>query len=112
MGDVVNMACPFTFVSVRLARWKTLGGSHHSNKKMQALTQAASGAPVTLETHCQCPKCFPGTAVVRILTANVSPNSRKIQSGVIKLPHLPCPCTLSTAAVRRIHAMGPDATTL
>ncbi|PGH13813.1 hypothetical protein AJ79_03381 [Helicocarpus griseus UAMH5409] len=78
---------------------------------MQALTQAAPAAPVELETL-PVPEVLPGTAVVKILAANVSPNSRKVQSGAIKLPLPPHPYTLSAAAVGRIHAVAPDATTL
>ena len=57
------------------------------------------------------PAPVPGSAIVRILFANVLTYMRDIYDGSLQYPY-PVPLTLGTAAIGRIAAVGSDATIL
>lgn len=57
------------------------------------------------------PQPSPGSAVVRILVANVIPYMRDIYDGTRNYP-FPTPLVTGTSAIGRVAAVGPDATSL
>lgn len=57
------------------------------------------------------PQITPGSAIVRVLVANVIPYMRNIYNGTRQHPY-PTPLVVGTSAIGRIVALGPDATSL
>jgi threonine dehydrogenase-like Zn-dependent dehydrogenase len=57
------------------------------------------------------PQAGPGSAVVRIIAANVVPYAEEVFSGKRPYP-LPKPLTIGSSAIGRIAAIGPDAASL
>lgn len=77
---------------------------------MKALRQLEYAQPLQV-VDVAVPQAEPGTAVVRILGANIVSYMNDIYNGVRKYPY-PTPLTGGTSAIGRIHEVGPDSTSL
>ena len=76
----------------------------------RALVVTSTSSPLTVQTL-PTPKPSPGSAVVRILAANVISYSRQIYNGERQYP-FPTPFIPGASAIGRVAAVGPDATLL
>ena len=81
-----------------------------SPRSQQALVLEAKDQPVSVQTV-PFPSVTPGAAVVKILSASLPPMSRGVFTGKIPWPHN-LPLVPGSTAIGRIHALGPDATTI
>lgn len=79
-------------------------------KTMKALVLKSTSEPPTVETV-PTPQPTLGSAVVRIIAANVISYIRDIYNGKRKYP-FPTPLIPGTSAIARVAAVGPDATAL
>lgn len=57
------------------------------------------------------PEAVNGSAIVKVLSTSVSPNAKAVFAGQLPVP-LQTPVVPSSSCIGRIHAAGPDATTL
>ena len=76
----------------------------------RALIVTSTTTPPTVQTI-PTPQPGPGSAVVRILAANVLSYMRQIYNGERRYP-FPMPLVAGTSAIGRVAAVGPDATLL
>lgn len=76
----------------------------------RALILTSTSSPPALQTL-PTPQPGPGSAVVRILTANVLSYTRQIYNGERQYP-FPTPLIPGASAIGRVAAIGPDATLL
>ena len=76
----------------------------------QAIVVTSTSEPLTVKTL-PCPKPTPGSAIVRILAANVLSYAREIYNGRGQYPY-PTPFVPGATAIGRVAAVGPDATLL
>lgn len=81
-----------------------------ATKTMRALRQHKQYEPLVVE-EVPVPEAGPGVAVVKILAANVISYMDDIYGGARKYPY-PTPLTAGTSAIGRVHALGPDSTSL
>lgn len=86
--------------------------AHQPNlpKTHRALVLSSTTEPPTVQTI-PTPQATAGSAIVRILVANVIANSRDIYNGKKKYA-FPTPIVIGSSAIGRIAAVGPDATLL
>lgn len=78
--------------------------------KMKALRQHKQYDPLVLE-DVDVPTADPGAAVVKVLVAGIISYSRDVYDGTRKYPYV-TPLTAGTSAIGRVHAVGPDSTSL
>lgn len=76
----------------------------------QALVLTSTSAPLAVQT-CPTPQPRPGSAVVRILAANIVSYARRVYNGDRAYP-FPTPFVPGASAIGRVAALGPDATSL
>lgn len=76
----------------------------------RALVLSSISEPPVVKTI-PTPQPGPGSAVVRVLVANVVAYSREIIDGTRQHP-LPTPLVIGNSAIARVAAVGPDATSL
>ncbi|KAI4200381.1 MAG: hypothetical protein LQ346_002391 [Caloplaca aetnensis] len=81
-----------------------------SQKTHRALVLSSLSAPPTVQTIPK-PTCTPGSALVRIIVANVLPYARKVYTGDRGVP-MPTPMVIGSAAIGRVESVGVDATLL
>ena len=77
---------------------------------MQALVLKSTSEPPTVQTV-PVPQVTPGTAIVRVLAANIISYTRHIYDGTRRYP-FPTPLIPGTSAIGRIVELPPDATRL
>jgi threonine dehydrogenase-like Zn-dependent dehydrogenase len=77
---------------------------------MKALRQQKLWEPLQLE-EVAIPTSEPGSAVIKILAASIISYTREIYDGTRKYPYV-TPLTAGSSAIGRVHAVGPDATSL
>lgn len=77
-------------------------------EKMQALVLNSTSIPPSIETV-PTPRATIGTAVVRVLAANVISYSRDVYNGKRNYS-FPVPLIPGTSAIARVADVGPDAT--
>lgn len=76
----------------------------------RALVQRVYAGPLQVETI-PTPQPTPGSAIVRVLAANVVSYMGNVYNGTRQYPY-PTPLVTGTSAIGRIAAVGPDATSL
>lgn len=79
-------------------------------KTHKAIVLSSTHEPLSVKTL-STPQPTPGSAIVRVLAANVIPYMRDIYNGARQYP-FPTPLVIGTSAIGRIVALGPDATSL
>jgi threonine dehydrogenase-like Zn-dependent dehydrogenase len=79
-------------------------------KTHRALVLSSPGVPPEVKTI-PTPQPTPGSAVVRILVANVAPITRDVYNGTSQKSY-PTPLVTGSSAIGRVAAVGPDATLL
>ncbi|KAI4165531.1 MAG: hypothetical protein LQ342_000943 [Letrouitia transgressa] len=76
----------------------------------RALILTSTSTPASVENVPK-PRATPGSAVVRIIVANVLPYARAIYSGNRDAP-FPTPLVIGSTAIGRVDSVGPDASCL
>ncbi|KAM5357083.1 hypothetical protein ACJZ2D_016629 [Fusarium nematophilum] len=76
----------------------------------RALVLEARGQPLNL-ADVPVPDACPGSAIVKVLVTNIGPLTRRILTGQIPVPLEP-PVVPCAQTIGRIHALGPDSTSL
>ena len=76
----------------------------------QAVVLTAKDKPLSVQ-DVAIPQAVPGSAVIKVLATSVPPGARNIFSGGLPFP-LAYPFIPGSSAVGRIHALGPDSTSL
>ncbi|KAL9610116.1 MAG: hypothetical protein Q9167_005162 [Letrouitia subvulpina] len=81
-----------------------------ANATHRALILSSTNAPASVENVPK-PMATPGSAVVRIIVANVLPYARAVYSGNRGAP-FPTPLVIGSTAIGRVDSVGPDASSL
>lgn len=77
---------------------------------MRALVQEVYAAPLKVK-EIPTPRPTPGSAIVRVLNANIVSYMGDVYNGTRKYPY-PTPLVIGTSAIGRVAAVGPDTTLL
>ncbi|KAL8712970.1 MAG: hypothetical protein Q9220_002830 [cf. Caloplaca sp. 1 TL-2023] len=81
-----------------------------SEETHRALVHSSFSSPATVQRIPK-PKSTPGSALVKVLLANVLPYARIVYNGTRGAP-MPLPLVIGLSAIGRIESVGPDATKL
>ncbi|KAL6405725.1 hypothetical protein AUP68_10863 [Ilyonectria robusta] len=81
-----------------------------ASHNQRALVLEARGQPLNL-ADVPIPDACPGSAIVGVLVTNIGPLTRRILTGQIPVPLEP-PVVPCAQTIGRIHALGPDSTSL